>query len=363
MSLAISYRLAPTSRIASVPTDKLGFGQYFSDHMFTMRYTASQGWFDARIEPYHTLELDPAASVLHYGQTIFEGNKAFRRQDGEIVLFRPDYHAQRFVRSAERVCLPVVPTEIFSEAVERLTDLERQWVPKAPNSSLYLRPLLIGTEGFLGVRPAQEALFLVIASPVGDYYAGGRKPVKIWVEQEHSRAAPGGVGAAKTGANYAASLYAAKRAKERGYDQVLWMDACNHDHVEEVGTMNVFFRIDDEIITPALNGTILDGATRECAIHLMRGWGVKVTERPLRLSEIQGAAARGQLVEAFGTGTAAVISAIGSLEGANGLKIEPKPPAGKSYGDRLYEEITGIQRGTHADHAHWTRVVRVFSKD
>jgi branched-chain amino acid aminotransferase len=346
--------------------EKLGFGQYFTDHVFSMRYSVKQGWHDPRLEPYRPLSLDPSAAVLHYGQTIFEGGKAFRREDGEILLFRPEFHAERFARSAERVCLPAVPPAVFCEAVERLVDLERQWVPRQEQASLYLRPLLIGTEGFLGVRPSQEALFLVIASPVGDYYSGGRKPVRIWVEREHSRAAPGGIGAAKTGANYAASLYAARSAKERGFDQVLWTDACSHEFVEEVGTMNVFFRMGDEIVTPELNGSILGGATRESALTLLRSWGAKVTERPLRVAELEAAAGRGELLEAFGTGTAAVISSIGSIEGRDGareFRIRPTGVQGVSWAERLYEAITGLQRGKLPDPHGWTRLVRAFSKD
>lgn len=331
------------------PSQGLGFGQHFSDHWFRMRYTAETAWGDARIEPYGSLTLDPAASVFHYGQALFEGMKAFRRADGSIWFFRPDFNAQRMIEGASRLCLEAPPAALFLEAIRELVKVDSRWVPSEEGCSLYIRPTLIGTEPFLGVRPSREILFFILLSPVGSYYSGGSAPVRIWVEEVDLRAAPGGLGAVKAGANYAASLRAALRAKEKGYSQVLWLDVA-HEGIEEVGTMNVFFVLGDEIVTPALNGSILPGGVRDSAIQLLRKKGHRVTERRVTMTEIVRAHEAGVLREAFGTGTAAVVTPIGEFNfKGRSLKL----PEGGDLGRDLFGTMTDLQRGRIADEFGW----------
>lgn len=330
---------------------ELGFGQYFSDHMFLIDWDGRE-WHSPRIVPYGPLPLDPAASVLQYAQTVFEGLKALRGQDGKVRLFRPDRHAARLRQSTQRLCMPELPTELLLDAVTQLVRLESDWVPTAPNSALYLRPTMIGTEGFLGVRPSRTYTFYIIASPVGSYYEGGFKPVNIWVEEACVRAAPGGLGAAKTGANYAASLFAAEQAKKYGYAQVLWLDAAEHKYLEEVGTMNLFVQIGDAFITPPIEGSILDGVTRNSILTLLREWGHEVVERPVSIDEIRSAFSEGCLKEVFGCGTGAVIAPVGELRYREHRMVihdhQPGPVA-----VRLFDELTGIQRGAIADRHGW----------
>ncbi|MCA9521212.1 MAG: branched-chain amino acid aminotransferase [Myxococcales bacterium] len=334
--------------------DALGFGRHFSDHMFRMEYgpDPAKGWYAGRIVPYGPLTLEPAASVLHYGQTIFEGLKAFRGADGSIALFRPQMHAARFVQSADRLCIPRIPEELFVDACRELVALDHEWVPGADGASLYLRPLVLATEPFLGVRPSLAYTFLVITSPVGAYYASGFAPVRIKVERQMVRAARGGVGASKTAANYAASLAAAERAKAEGFAQVLWTDAAEHRYVEEVGTMNVFFQIGEEVITPELDGVILPGVTRASVIELLRHRGVPVVERKLALQEILEAHADGRLREAFGSGTAAVVSPISAL-GVDGELLTVGNGGVGPLAGSLFEEIIAIQHGTAPDLFGW----------
>jgi branched-chain amino acid aminotransferase len=333
------------------PSQNLGFGQYFTDHLFQVRYSPKEGWHKPEIIPYQNFQIDPGAAVLHYGQALFEGMKAFRQTSGDLVLFRPEYNCKRLQQGASRLCMEAPPTELMHAGIRDLVKLESDWVPKERGCSLYIRPTLIGTEAFLGVRPSNEYLFYVILSPVSSYYKEGLNPISIWVEETYIRAAPGGLGATKAGANYAASLLAALEAKKKGYSQVLWLDV-DHKHIEEVGTMNVFFKIDDEIVTPSLDGTILAGGVRDCVLQMLRSWGLKVTERKLGMQEVLKAMQEGHLQEAFGTGTAAVISPIGKLfyHGRdwvlNDQKIGP-------VADRLYKEITAIQYGEAPDKFKW----------
>jgi len=336
---------------AKVPADQLGFGKVFSDHQFMMDYTHGR-WEKPRIEPYGPLMLEPGACVLHYSQCLFEGQKAFRANDGKIRLFRPRFHAQRMQQGTARLCMPSVPEEMFLESVRKLVSLDSDWVPDARGASLYIRPTMIGTESFLGVRPAEKYLFFIITCPVGAYYAEGFNPVKIWVEEKYIRSAAGGLGAIKAGANYASSLLAAVEAKKKGYSQVLWLDAHDHSHVEEVGTMNVFFRFKNEIVTPPLGGTILNGATRDCVLQLLRSWKLPVNERPVSIEEIQAAFDKGDLLEAFGSGTAAVISPIGELA----TKSRKIALSGGKVGEltqKLFDEISAIQYGDKPDTFGW----------
>lgn len=329
----------------------LGFGKYFSDHVFRMEYRHGR-WDRARIEPYAAMSLEPGAASLHYAQSIFEGFKAFRGQGERVRMFRPDQHAARFARSAQRLCIPPVPPECFLEACKDLVRLDSDWVPTADGASLYIRPLAFGCEPFLGVRPAESYEFVVMTSPVDAYYAEGFAPVRILVEREQVRAAPGGLGDVKTAANYAASLQAGLKAKKAGYAQVLWTDAIEHRYIEEVGTMNVFFRFEDEIVTPPLSGTILPGITRASVIELLRRRGENVVERQLSLEEIQEAHSKGRLLEAFGTGTAAVVSPIAAL-GFEGKDLTIGDGGVGPVAQSLFSEIQSIQRGETADELNW----------
>ncbi len=335
------------------PIDKLGFGQFFSDHQFVAKYTEGKGWYEAKIEPLQPLPLHPAASVLHYGQALFEGMKAFRQKSGQIVLFRPEYNAKRMQQGAERLCMEAPPTELFIEAVKELVKVDSRWVPETKGSSLYIRPTLIGTEGFLGVRPAREFMFFIILSPVASYFKSSSGTVKIWVENEATRAAPGGLGATKAAANYAASLQAALKAKEHGYSQVLWLDV-NREYIEEVGTMNVFFVIGNEVVTPNLSGTILAGGVRDSVLHILRQKGYKVSERRLAIEEVAKAHDQGQLKEVFGTGTAAIISPVGELfYKGRSLKIGSESEPMGPIAQQVYNELAAIQYGEKEDPYNW----------
>jgi branched-chain amino acid aminotransferase len=345
----VDVTLVPTPR--ACPPGKLGFGRVFSDHVFQMDWNG-ESWGGARIVPWTQLALEPSAAVLHYAQSIFEGLKAFRGSDGKLRTFRPERHAARFSRSAERICMPTLPVEHFIAAVDKLVRVDQAWVPSAPGASLYIRPTMIATEGFLGVRPAQTYTFFVIVGPVDAYYAEGFAPVRIWVEQTQVRAAPGGLGEAKTGANYAASLQAAELAKKKGYAQVLWLDAVERRFVEEVGTMNFFVRIGDEVITPPLEGTILPGVTRESVITLLRARGITVTERRIAIDEIREAQRAGTLREVFGTGTAAVVSPVGVLGFAEGDLVVADGQPGE-LARTLHDEVVAIQRGDAPDRFGW----------
>jgi branched-chain amino acid aminotransferase len=320
--------------------------------MAIVDYESDRGWFDPRVVPYGPLSLDPAAAVLHYGQELFDGTKAFRGADGKIRLFRAERHAKRMHDGAARLCMPAIDEELFLEAVRALVRADRDWVPSSPGTSLYIRPTMVATEPFLGVRPSKRYIFFVIASPVSGYGGDVFAPVKIWVEDKYVRAAVGGLGAVKSGANYVASLLAAEEAKARGYAQVLWTDASNHRYFEEVGTMNLVVRIGDEFITPPLGGSILQGVTRDSIITLLRGWGLAVSERPISVDEILAAHRNGALREVFGCGTAAVITPVGEL-GWRGERIVINGGQAGETARRLYEAVTDIQYGRAPDPHGW----------
>lgn len=332
--------------------DKLGFGKHFTDHMFSMKYKEGRGWHDPVIEPYHLLELDPTAMCLHYGQEIFEGLKAYRGPNNEIYLFRPQENIKRMNASAERLCMAQIDEALFLEALKKLVVLEKEWIPKTKGSSLYIRPTLIATEAALGVHPANEYLFFIIAGPVGAYYANGFSPTKIYVSEEYVRAAAGGTGAIKAAGNYAASLYASRIATNMGYTQVLWLDAREKKYVEEVGTSNIFFLIGDELITPPLGGTILPGVTRNSVIKLASHMGVKVVERPLAIDEVIAASEKGTLKESFASGTAAIISPVGQIFYRQKEYVINGGKTG-ALSEKLFNEILQIQYGMKEDPFGW----------
>ena len=338
-----------TTPKAKPDENRLGFGNYYTDHMFVMDYTEGQGWHSPRIEPYHALSLDPAAMVFHYAQESFEGLKAYRTKEGKVQLFRPEKNGERLQSTHERLCIPTIPVEDFVQAVKTLVEVDRDWVPSAEGTSLYLRPFTIATEAHLGVKPSDSYQFLVIASPSGAYYEEGLNPVKIYVEDEYVRATPGGTGFIKCGGNYAASLAGQMKAHEMGYSQVLWLDGIERKYVEEVGSMNCFFKIDGVIRTAPCVGTVLPGITRMSCIELLRDWGYTVDcETRLSIEEVMQAARTGHLEEVFGTGTAAVVSPVGQLY----YEGETAVIGGGKIGEvtqRLYDTLTGIQWGTLAD--------------
>jgi branched-chain amino acid aminotransferase len=350
-------RITRTSSKKEKPKDKdLAFGNVFTDHMFVADFEEEKGWSDPRVEPYAPLSLDPATAVLHYGQSLFEGLKGFRGRDGKIRLFRPDKHVARLNRTAERLCIPPIDPDLVSKSWATLVDVDRDWVPSAVGTSLYIRPTVIASEPFLGVRPARQYLYYVILSPVGPYYPEGLAPTKIKVIDDYVRAVAGGLGEAKTSANYAASLYAAEEAKHEGFTQVLWLDGVQHKYIEEVGTSNIMLRIRDEVITPPLAGTILAGVTRDSALALLRGWGVRVAERPITIDEVVAAAADGTLQEVWATGTAAVISPVGELAYKGRRFVVNEGRIGE-LAQKLYDTIVAIQYGAAPDPHGWTVVV------
>jgi branched-chain amino acid aminotransferase len=352
MNEAIRVTRATTSK--PKPADgELGFGQFFTDHMFVADFQEEKGWYDPRIEPYGPLALDPAAAVLHYSQAIFDGLKAFRGVDGKVRLFRPQKHVERLNHSARRMCIPPLDPALALASIVELVAMERDWVPRTIGTSLYVRPTVIASEAFLGVRPAKSYIYFVILSPVGAYYPEGMAPVKIRVEERYVRAVEGGLGGAKTGANYAASLMAGEEAKHSGYTQVLWLDGVHRKYIDEVGTMNIMVRIGDEIVTPPLAGTILPGVTRDSTLHLMRKWGLKVSERQISIDDVVHAHKRGALKEVWGTGTAAVISPVGELAYKGDRMVINDGKIG-SLTQRLYDAIVGIQYGQAPDPDGWT---------
>lgn len=338
-------------------TDELVFGKYFTDHMFIMDYTEGKGWHDARIVPYAPLELDPAAMVLHYGQAVFEGLKAYRAGDNRVLLFRPEMNFKRLNTSDERLCIPHIDESLALEALTELLKVDIDWVPSAENTSLYIRPFVIATEAALGVHPSYEYKFIIIMSPVGPYYAEGLDPVRICIEDEYVRSVKGGIGFTKATANYAISLKGQEKAKKMGYTQVLWLDGVERKYIEEVGTMNVFFKINGEIITPSLEGSILPGITRDSVIHLLKSWGLNVNERKISVQELFESHKNGLLEESFGTGTAAVISPIGEFNWAeNNITILDGRTGDISK--KLYDTLTGIQYGILKDEFGWVKEVK-----
>ena len=350
LNIRIERTTAPKAKPAA--GQKLGFGHIFTDHMFVMNYTEGQGWHDARIVPYQNIPLAPSAMVFHYGQEMFEGLKAYRGENGEAYLFRPDMNAKRANASNDRLCIPEIPEEDFVEAIKAVVAVDKEWIPTEPGTSLYIRPFIIATEPFLGVDVSETFLFIIILSPSGAYYESGLEPVGIWIEDDYVRAVRGGMGFAKTGGNYAASLAAQVKAHDDGYSQVLWLDGVERKYIEEVGAMNIFFKIDGKIVTPMLNGSILPGITRNSVLQICRDWGMEVEERRVSVDELLQAQKEGKLEECFGTGTAAVISPVGKLR----YKDEVMTIGGGKIGpvsQKLYDTVTGIQLGKLEDKFGW----------
>ncbi len=353
MSEPIRVTRAATKKRKPKDSD-LTFGTVFTDHMFVADFQEEKGWYDPRIEPYGPFSLDPACAVLHYAQAVFDGLKAFRGKDGQVRLFRPQKHIERLNNSARRLCIPPVDPELALRALVELVRIERDWVPSTVGTSLYIRPTIIASEPFLGVRPAKSYIYYVILSPVGAYYPEGLNPVKILVVDRYVRAVEGGVGGVKTGVNYASSLYAAEEAKHQGFTQVLWLDGRERKYLDEVGTMNIMLKIGDEVVTPSLgHGTILPGVTRDSALTLMREWGLRVSERQVSIDEVARAAHDGTLEEVWGTGTAAVISPVGELA-HKGERIVINGGRIGGLTRKLYDALVGIQYGTAPDTHGWT---------
>ena len=335
----------------------LVFGTIFTDHMFVMDYDEENGWHDPRVIPYQPLVLEPSCMVFHYGQEMFEGLKAYKADDGRILLFRPDKNIERANRSNRRLCIPEIPEDIFLEALKTVVKVDADWIPTRPGTALYIRPFVIATDPFLGVRPSHTYKFIIILSPVGAYYESGLDPVKIWIEDEYVRAVKGGIGEAKTGGNYVASLASQVKAHDEGYAQVLWLDGIHRKYIEEVGAMNIFFKINGTVVTPALNGSILPGVTRDSAIQLCKMWGIPVEERQISVDEVIKTAESGEMEECFGTGTAAVVSPVGELRFEN----EKMPISNNHIGEltqRIYDTITGIQLGRIEGPEGWSVEVK-----
>jgi branched-chain amino acid aminotransferase len=354
MKVKIRVKRVSEKKRKQKPTDesKLGFGQIFTDRFFTMKYKEGQGWYDAMIEPYHPIVLDPAAVCLHYGQLIFEGLKAYRGKDGSIYLFRPYENIKRMNASADRLCMPTVDPDVFFQGIKKLVLLEKDWIPRGIGTSLYIRPTMIATEAFLGVHPSAEYLLFVIVGPVGAYYPEGFSPTKIYVEEEYVRAVRGGIGFCKAAGNYAASLLASKKAEQKGYTQVLWLDAVEKKYVEEVGTSNMFFLIDGELVTPPLTGSILPGVTRDSVLQIAKRWGLKVSERLISVEEVLEAHASGKLKEAFASGTAAIVSPVGQIYYKGKEYLINGGKTGELT-EKLYNEILQIQYGEKDDPFGW----------
>ena len=354
----IAKRILLSAQRRFRPTDEssLGFGDIFSDHMFRLDYYDG-AWRQPRIEPFAPLSLSPAAMCLHYGQAIFEGLKCFRQSSGTLALFRPQDNFARLNRSARRVCIPPVDENLCLAALGELLLIDQDWVPRSQGASLYIRPFIIASEPHMGVRPANEYIFFIITGPVGPYYPEGFSPIKIYVEPVYSRAARGGLGEVKTAGNYAASLLATEEAHRQGFSQILWLDPGQQKFVEEVGSMNMFFVLGDEVVTPPLSGTILAGITRDSVLTLVRDWGLKAAERPLDIDELLEAGRSGRLKEAFGTGTACVISPVGGLS-YMGQDIQVSDGGIGPLTRRLYDEIQGLQYGNRPDPYNWVTLIK-----
>ena len=350
MDIKITKTTTPKAK--PVPGQPLGFGKIFTDHMFVMNYTEGKGWHDARIVPYANLSLAPSAMVFHYGQEMFEGLKAYKGEDGSVYLFRPDMNAKRANNSNKRLVIPELPEEDFVEAIKAVVDVDRDWIPTDPGTSLYIRPFIIATDEFLGVAPSKTYLFIVILSPSGAYYESGLEPVGIWIEDEYVRAVKGGMGYTKTGGNYAASLIAQVKAHDDGYSQVLWLDGVERKYIEEVGAMNIMFKINGKVVTPMLNGSILPGVTRDSILQVCRDWGYEVEERRISVDELVAAAKDGSLEEVWGTGTAAVVSPVNKLRYEDEVMHIGDGGIGELT-QKLYDELTGIQWGKRPDTRGW----------
>ncbi|SFP92468.1 branched-chain amino acid aminotransferase [Oscillibacter sp. PC13] len=350
----LDIKITRTTTPKAKPADetKLGFGKLFTDHMFLMDYTQGQGWHDPRIVPYQPFTMDPACVVLHYAQEIFEGMKAYRTADNKIQLFRPECNGQRMMDSAERLCIPPVPVEDYVQAVKALVEVDKDWVPHIDGASLYIRPFAFATDVALGVHASPTYTFCIICSPSGAYYAEGINPVRIYVEDEYIRAAPGLTGFTKCGGNYAASIKAGEMAEEQGFAQVLWLDGVEKKYVEEVGSMNIMFKIDGKIYTAPCNGTVLPGVTRRSCIELLRDWGYEVVEDHLAIADLMKAGHEGKVEEIFGTGTAAVVSPVKELDW-KGDKIFIGEGKIGPVTQKLYDTMTGMQWGKIPDTKGW----------
>lgn len=354
----MEVKFIPAKQLKEKPDENaLGFGKYFTDYMFTMDWTKEEGWHNATIEPYGPIQLDPATMVLHYAQETFEGLKAYKTKEGKVLLFRPEMNAKRFANSNRRLCMEILPEEMFVDAIATLVSYEKDWIPTAEGTSLYIRPFMFATESAVGVHPSNAYKFMIVLSPVGAYYPEGVNPVKIYVEDEYVRATKGGTGFTKCGGNYAASIAAQVKAEKLGYTQVLWLDGVERKYVEEVGTMNAMFIIGNKVVTAPCDGTVLPGVTRDSVIQLLKSWGYVVEERHLSIDELMEAGRNGSLQEAFGTGTAAVISPIGELN-YKGEIIKINNFKTGEITQRLYDTLTGIQWGKLEDTFHWTYEVK-----
>ncbi|MEQ9468690.1 MAG: branched-chain amino acid aminotransferase [Ekhidna sp.] len=351
-TLDIQITETSQSRLPQIDFENLAFGRTFSDHMFIADYKNGE-WTDLRITPYQNLSISPANAALHYAQSIFEGLKAHKNDNGEILIFRPEANAKRMIKSAERMCMPPVPLELFMESIEALISVDRDWVPNKPGTSLYIRPFQFADDPFIGVRPSETYKFIVLTGPVGGYYA---EPVKVKIEKHFTRAVRGGVGAAKTAGNYAASLYPARQAQAKGYHQLVWTDGQTHEFIEESGTMNIMFVINDTLVTPPTSDSILPGITRESALILARDWGWKVEERPIKVDEVIESIENGSLTEAFGIGTAATISHIAVI-GYEGTDYQLPAIETRKISNRLLDALTGIKMGQIEDKYGWIKKI------
>lgn len=349
-SLNINLEKTKKSKLSETDFDNLSFGKSFSDHMLVVNYSDGK-WGDVEIKPFQELSFNPSMAVLHYGQTVFEGLKAHKSASGDVLIFRPEEHARRMNVSAERVCIPTLPENVFLEGLQSLLELDKEWIPKGSNKSLYIRPVLFATDEALGVAPSKNYMFIIFTSPVGSYYEGD---VKVVIEEEYVRAAEGGVGFTKSAGNYAASLYPALQAQKKGYDQLLWTDAKEHKYIEEAGTMNVMFEIDGKIITPKTTTSILSGITRKSVIALAEKWGVEIEERKVSVEEIVEAYKAGKLTDAFGTGTAATISHI-SVIGLRGEDMELPPVEGRGFSNKAKEYLSSLKVGEAQDYMGWMK--------
>ncbi|MGB4658335.1 MAG: branched-chain amino acid aminotransferase [Mobilitalea sp.] len=351
--LNIKIEMTKDPKVLPGADNPLKFGTIFTDHMFVMNYETGKGWFDPRVIPYQPLNLEPSAMVFHYGQEMFEGLKAYKTEEGKTLLFRPEKNIERANRTNDRLCIPEIPEEDFLQALKTVVKVDDAWIPTKEGTSLYIRPFIIAIDPFLGVRPSDKYLFIIILSPVGAYYPEGLNPVKIWIEDEYVRAVKGGIGEAKTGGNYVASMKSQVKAHEEGYSQVLWLDGVYRKYIEEVGAMNIFFKIDGKVITPELNGSILPGVTRDSVITLCKEWGLPMEERQISIDEIYEAYQNDTLEEVFGTGTAAVISPVGQLRWDDKI-MQVKDGGIGVISQKLYDTMTGIQLGIIKDNHNWT---------
>jgi len=357
--VTIKKTLLPKNELKPLFKDplKLGFGQEYTDHMFTIEYDKGKGWHSPEIKPYQLLKLDPAAKVFHYGQEIFEGQKAYKSSKGEILTFRPRENAQRFQNSLKRMCMAELDIDEFLYYENELLKIEERWIPNVKGASLYIRPTAIATEAGLGVKAANKYMFFIILSPVGAYFKEGFNPVGLWVSDEFSRAAEGGTGEAKAGGNYAGSLYASKIANDKGYSQVLWLDAKEHKYVEEVGAMNIFFIIDNKLVTAPLQGTILPGITRKSVLTLAKDLDIEPVERKISIEEIIKGIESGKVTEIFGAGTAAVISPVGKLNYKGKEYVVNNNKTGQ-WSQKFFDTLTGIQYGELEDKHNWVYTVK-----